>query len=665
MSKALIFAGTVEGRTIAEYLVRTGTAVHVCVATEYGEKLLPKGDKITITAKRLTLDEMKHIIEEQRITLVIDATHPYAQLVSQNIKQACTESRIEYLRVLRESLPGLMDQCIYVDSIEAAVSFLQNTKGNVLVTTGSKDLVKYTKLSDYSKRLYARVLSTPSVVTECQKLGFEGRNLICMQGPFSEELNYAMLKQIDAKYLVTKDSGDAGGAIEKLNAASRAGVTTIVVGRPIKEEGISLKECLRVLRERFSIVDRKQITLLGIGMGSIDNMTVEGKAACEGADVILGAKRMLESMQQFQKPVFSSYQPEDIKEFIESHIEYNNFVIALSGDIGFYSGATKLMEILNEYELKVLPGISSVVYLCSKLKKTWQDVKFISNHGRYENLIGAVKTNPKVFSLLGGQGCVEGLCQKLIEYGLENVVIYLGEQLSYDKENITKGSPYELMKQSYTEPCVALIENCTAMQTVISHGISDECFIRGNVPMTKEEIRIISISKLRLNQNSIIYDIGAGTGSVSVEMALLAREGMVYAVEKKAEAVSLIEENKKKFGADNLVVVNGAAPEALKQLPVPTHAYIGGSSGYLKDIITSLLQINPNIRIVINAITLETISEALLCMKILTVGEVEVVQVAISKAQSIREYHMMVGQNPVYIISCTGIEGRSVCDYLE
>lgn len=654
MNKILIFAGTVEGRRLAEYLVRAGIMVHVCVATDYGEKLLPKGDGITITSKRLTTEEMRTLFVQQDISLIIDATHPYAVLVSQNIKQACMETGKEYMRMLRASIPEKTEHCTYLDSVEEAVQLLKDTEGNVLLTTGSKELAKFTEIPEYSKRLFARVLSTPTVVNECQKLGFEGRNLICMQGPFNEELNYAMLKQIDAKYLVTKESGNAGGFVEKINAAGRAGVKTIVIGRPCQEEGVAFEECLRILGERFHIKNRKKITLLGIGMGNIDNMTIEGRKVCEHADVIIGAKRMLESLTGFHKPVFDSYRPEEINEFIDSHAEYWNIVVALSGDIGFYSGATKLTNALKMYELEVLPGISSVVYLCSKIKMAWQDVKFISNHGRYENLIGAVKTNQKVFSLLGGQDSVGSLCQKLIYYGLEDVVVYLGEQLSYADEKITKGSPKQLMNLSFTEPCVILIENTEARNSVISHGISDDSFIRGKVPMTKEEIRSISISKLRLNKDAIIYDIGAGTGSVSVEMALQAMDGTVYAIEKKSEAIALIEENKKKFGADNLLVIEGIAPEAMEQLPDPTHAFIGGSSGNLKDIMMLLLYKNPKVRIVINAITLETISEALQCVKNLEVTEVEVVQISISKSQTIGDYHMMMGQNPVYIISCTG-----------
>jgi precorrin-6Y C5,15-methyltransferase (decarboxylating) len=654
MSKILLFAGTVEGRTLAEYLIRFGITIHVCVATEYGEKLLPKGKGITITSKRLDTVDMKKLMMDKQVSFVIDATHPYAVKVSKNIKQACLETNIEYVRMQRASIQDQSAYCIYMASIEEAVRYLNDTDGNVLLTTGSKDLSKFTEIRDYQNRLYARVLSTPKVVEECAKLGFEGRNLICMQGPFSEELNYAMIKQIDAKYLVTKESGSAGGFVEKLSAASLAGAKVIVIGRPCHEDGVTYEECLAILRKRFKIETVKKITLLGIGMGSPRNMTIDGTNACNNADVLIGAKRMADALEHFHKPFFISYMPDEICEFIKSHDEYENIVVALSGDTGFYSGATKLITALKDYELEVLPGISSVVYLCSKLKMTWQDVKFVSNHGRYENLIAAVNNNFKVFSLLGGQDCIHKLCQKLLDYGFKDVMIYLGEQLSYENEKITVGSPLQLIRQDFTEPCVALFKNKDAKFSVITHGLPDESFVRDKVPMTKEEIRSISISKLKLTKDAVIYDIGAGTGSVSIEMALQAVDGTVYAVEKNSKAIDLIEKNKRKFGADNLIIIEGVAPEAMEQLPVPTHVFIGGSSGNLKDIMKQLLYKNPNIHIVINAITLETISETLECLKNLETVELEVVQVSVSKSQKSGGYHMMMGQNPVYIISCTG-----------
>lgn len=252
MIKILVLAGTVEGRKVAEYIAESGVPFHVCVATQYGEKLLPKGDKISTTAIRLNQDGMKDILRQKNITLVLDATHPHAVLVSQNMRQVCQQMQIEYIRIIRQNVFVAEKKGLYVDTVEEAVEFLINTSGNILLTTGSKDLVKFTRIPHFEKRVYARVLSTLEVVTQCQKLGFEGKNLICMQGPFSEALNYAMLEQINAKYLVTKESGAAGGFEEKIRAAQRVGVQAIIIRRPCKEEGISLALCIEELERRFT-----------------------------------------------------------------------------------------------------------------------------------------------------------------------------------------------------------------------------------------------------------------------------------------------------------------------------------------------------------------------------------------------------------------------------
>lgn len=176
--------------------------------------------------------------------------------------------------------------------------------------------------------------------------------------------------------------------------------------------------------------------------------------------------------------------------------------------------------------------------------------------------------------------------------------------------------------------------------------------------MTKEEVRCVSLSKLQLSEDSICYDVGAGTGSVSVEMALRASSGKVFAIEKKEDAVELLKENKRKFAVDNLEIIQGTAPEAMETLPVPTHAFIGGSSGNLKEIVALLLQKNPQVRIVINCITLETVSEALQVMKEFAFSETEVVQLCASRSKEIGRYHMMMGENPIYIITCAGTKGR-------
>lgn len=674
MDKILIFAGTTEGRELAGHLC-TGTVdkdveIHVCTATEYGGQLISSNvmsdaDKeaapgMKVHTGRLTTGQMEDLMKEEQITLVIDATHPYAVAVSENIQNACKQCGTEYLRLLRGNSNIRENKDItVVSSIDEAVEFLKNTEGNVLVTTGSKELAKYTAIPDYQNRIFARVLSTPEVAEACAKLGFQGKNLICMQGPFSEELNIAMLKQIKASYLVTKDSGKSGGFEEKITAARRAGAQVILIGRPVEETGYSMGEILELLNRRFGILNQKEkkeqrlVSLIGIGMGTPENMTREAFGACVEADVLIGAKRILDTVVELGKPVFAAYRDNEIKDFVEQHPEYKKIAVLLSGDIGFYSGAKKMLDLFEDFRTEVYSGISSVVYFCGKLHTAWEDVHLISLHGREANAIAAVKRYKKVFALIGQQDGVNQLCRNLCSYGFSDVMVYAGENLSYSNERILSGTAKSMAQESFEKLSVVLIENQDASM-VVTHGIEDEAFLRDKVPMTKSEVRSISLSKLRLKEDSVIYDVGAGTGSVSVEMALQSYNGFVYAIEKKKEAVNLIGENRKKFAVPNLKVIEGLAPEALEDLPAPTHAFIGGSSGNLKQIMELILDKNPAARIVINAIALETVAEALHCLKELPVKETDIAAVSVGKSKEVGHYHMMMGQNPVYIISCTG-----------
>lgn len=662
-NRALVFAGTLEGRTIAEYLADQGVMTYVCVATSYGESLLSKRENLVISSERLTLEEMEQYLDEVKPQVVLDATHPYASVVTENIQKACEHTSYPYVRLLRNggNTRGFEEtkEAVYVDNVGQAVDYLSFTEGNVLLTTGSKELKEFTQLENFKERLYARVLSLPGVVKECADLGFEGKHLICMQGPFSYEMNQAMLHQFHVKYLVTKESGSPGGFVEKCQAAVDNGVKLIIIGRPRQEEGLDFGTCKRYLQSLFQIKRQPHISLVGIGMGNEKTLTVEAKETFQNAQLIIGAKRMVEAVAKDNQVIYEEYDPVKIRLYLMGHPEFDQVAIALSGDVGFFSGAKKLLRELEVFEhegekINTICGISSVVYFCSKIKTSWEDVKMASLHGQEDNIIGLVQNYEKVFAIIGNKEGIKNLSRKLTEYQMEQVMLSVGERLSYPEEKILSGKPEKFLEYETDALCVVLIENKEVPMKVVTHGIPDEEFIRDKVPMTKEEVRSISLSKLRLSKDSVVYDIGAGSGSVSVEMARCALEGKVYAIERKPQAVQLIQENKKKFAVDNLEVIEGLAPESLEGLPVPTHGFVGGSAGNLKEIMELLLAKNPQIRIVLNAITLETVAETLTCLKQLPVTDVEIVNVSISKAKELQEYHLMMGQNPVYIISCTG-----------
>ena len=436
MYKVIVFAGTTEGYDLCRYLSRNQIPVLACVATEYGSRSVEENPFLKVQAARLTQEEMEKLFEEIRPEMVLDATHPYAAEVTKNIHTACENAGIVYQRVLREEGDsGDQENAVYVDSPEAAVEYLKNTEGNILLTTGSKELGKFTALPGYQERLYARVLSLPSVMTACASYGLEGKHLIGMQGPFSRELNAAMLRQYDCRYLVTKDSGKAGGFLEKAEAAMECQVQLVIIGRPLQEKGLSLKECRKMLGEHFGILEKPQVTLLGIGMGSRDTLTVQGQRALERADLLIGARRIADSVKLSHHQVLYEYRSDVIADYIHSHPEFAHVVVALSGDVGFYSGARKLLSLLGE-DTEVICGISSVVYFMAKIGLSWDDAKIVSAHGRSCNLISLIRCCRKVFAILGTSDGVSQLARKLTDYGMGDVILYVGENLSYKNEKI-------------------------------------------------------------------------------------------------------------------------------------------------------------------------------------------------------------------------------------
>ena len=654
MYKAIVFAGTTEGYEISRFLAANKVPVLACVATSYGSRSLVENEFLKIRAERLDAEQMQELFTKEMPELVLDATHPYAAEVTVNICKACKNAGISYIRVIREE--SNHKEAIYVENTQAAVEYLKETTGNVLLTTGSKELSAYAEIPGYQDRLFARVLSIQSVIDTCHSLGFEGKNLIAMQGPFSKELNAAMLRQYDCRYLVTKDSGKAGGFEEKMEAAVECGVVPVIIGRPLKEEGLSMRECKHMLAETFKLHPTPHVTLLGIGMGSEETLTVQGRKAIEQAELIIGARRMVDAVALPEQDIFYEYRSTEIAAYIQQHPEYTRVVIALSGDVGFYSGARGLLKALNG-KAEVICGISSVVYFMSRIGLPWDDAKIVSAHGRVCNLVSLIRTNQKVFAILGTTDGAGQLAQKLTDYGMGDVKLYIGENLSYNTEKIFMRTAKELTDYIGDSLSVICAVNPGAKKALTTHGLPDDVFIRGKAPMTKTEVRTVSLAKLCLSEASVCYDIGAGTGSVSVEMALRASQGEIYSIEKKEDALALLEENRKNFALDHMRIVPGTAPEAMEGLPSPTHAFIGGSSGNMKEIVELLLKKNPEVRIVINCITLETVGEALSCIREMQTArtqwewESEVVQLGVARSKEIGRYHMMMGENPIYIIT--------------
>ena len=662
MYNICIFAGTTEGRKLTEFLSGQPAALTACVATEYGEAMIKSSENLTILAERLSFDEMKELFSKAKFDLVIDATHPYAVEATKNISSACRETGTEYIRLARDH-SNITSEVVFVSDAEEAAEFLDKTQGNILITTGSKEITKFAEIHDFENRIYARVLPNTASIQACADAGMKPAHIIAMQGPFSEEMNIAMLKAVSAEYIVTKDGGSPGGFDAKISAAVKSDVRIIVIGRPQKESGLCYSQVIDLLCDKFGFFCKPEVSIAGIGPGNADNMTSCVMKTVSSADCIIGAKRMLEAFDLSGRAVFESADAKTIADFIKSHHEYGSFAVLMSGDTGFFSGTKKLIPLLSDCKVNVLPGISSLAYLCSKLHKSYEDVKTVSLHGRDYDIVSCVRKENSVFALTGGGNDVKNVLNRLTNAGLGNVKVYIGERLGCGDEKITCGRASELADGAYDKLSSLLIENESA-DFLVSYGLPDDAFLRNTgdnklVPMTKSEVRSVCLSKLMLTERAVCWDIGAGTGSVSVEMALKASKGKVYAIEYKENAIELIKKNAEKFSLDNIIVADGKAPEACEILPAPTHAFIGGSSGNMKEIISLLLEKNPHVRIVAAAVSLETVSELANCMKEFGFDKAEAVSLAVSRSEKAGDYNLMKALNPVYIFTMQNGGGKA------
>lgn len=242
--RILLFGGTAEGHTLARRLAQAGHPVTCCVATDYGRDVLEPQPNLTVRMGRMDQGAMEAEMG-RGYDCVVDATHPYAAQVSGNIRAAAKAVNLPYQRLLRPREEA--GDVLWADSPEQAAEILEMMPGNVLLTTGSKDLAVFAKLRDYKQRLWVRILPSLDSLSATLELGYPASHIICMQGPFSGQMNTATLRSMDGRILVTKDTGKAGGFGEKAQAAREAGARLLVIRRPVAETGLELEALLEKL----------------------------------------------------------------------------------------------------------------------------------------------------------------------------------------------------------------------------------------------------------------------------------------------------------------------------------------------------------------------------------------------------------------------------------
>ena len=396
-----------------------------------------------------------------------------------------------------------------------------------------------------------------------------------------------------------------------------------------------------------------RVNIVGIGPGNPDLLTGEARQAIAASNILLGDKRMLSAFADSSKTVYDTIKTSAIAEVAaKADPARDVLAVLVSGDVGFFSLAKTISGKLPDCECVRYCGISSLVYFASKLQLSWDDAKIVSMHGRDQNLVAAVAQNKKVFSLTGGDHSPQALCKQLCEHGLGQVLVYVGENLSYPEEKITQGTAEEISALSFPSLSVMMLLNDEAncFEPTV-HGLADDLFMRSKVPMTKQEVRSVSMSKLMPKATDVIYDIGAGTGSCSVELALIAKQGKVWAFERNPVAVELLGTNTELFGLTNLDVIAGEALENIKTMPAPDCVFVGGSGGDLCEMLDVIYAKNSKCRIVINAITVETLAQVAAYYKEHPDYSLEIVNVFVARSKKLGSYNLMMAQNPVYVMT--------------
>ena len=411
-----------------------------------------------------------------------------------------------------------------------------------------------------------------------------------------------------------------------------------------------------------------RVHIIGVGMGNPATLTVQARDLLEAATLVIGSPRLVEGLADLRARTVALVGAKRIARAL-AEAEDEEACVVMSGDVGFHSGARSLIAELEAQGAQgapgpacvdCVPGISSVAYLAARLRRPWEDAFLASSHGCDLDVAAAVASHKTCFIITGSaaDASVAGICRRLTASGLGHVTVHVGERLSYADERISSGRADELMDRDFSGLSTIVVDNprprpLVPATTPVPH-LADASFERGRVPMTKREVRALVVSRLAVAPTDTVWDVGAGTGSVSVEAAHAAWRGRVLAIERNLEACALIEANARGLDAPNVEVIAGTAPEALHGLPTPDCVFVGGSAGRLAEIVAAALAANPAARLCLTAVTLETLARAVNLADELGLLDLDVCQVSVTRAETHGHHRMLKSENPVFIVSARG-----------
>lgn len=422
-----------------------------------------------------------------------------------------------------------------------------------------------------------------------------------------------------------------------------------------------------------------KVYVIGIGYKPFDDAAWK---AIYGADSILASERIFDIFKEsdgylkVKDKVKIINKVDETFDFIKSQIPNlkSQIVLLASGDPLFYGIGRRAIKELGKESVEIIPDLSSIQIAFSKIKESWEDAFLMSLHGgpdpcKRRHLPYTITDIPlllerhnKIAILTDKENNPSKIAQALLESAALShcraaaLKMFVCEKLGYPDEKITEGLPDEIQDKSFSHPNLVIIMNrfinntdliSSASDNVLL-GLSEDYIIHSEGLITKDEVRAVTLHKLRLRNKGILWDIGAGSGSVSFEAARLCPGLKIYAIEKDKQQIKNISDNKQKFYAGNIHLIEGEAPGAFEGLPYPQWVFIGGSGGRLEEIIKFVADISVNI-IVINAATIETLNRAIKSLREADY-DIDAVQINVSRMKKIGEGNYFSALNPVFII---------------
>lgn len=406
-------------------------------------------------------------------------------------------------------------------------------------------------------------------------------------------------------------------------------------------------------------MSKDKVYIAGVGVEGAASLPPEVRELVLKAEILIGGQRLLETFPvSSAKRVVITNNLSEVVEVIRANLGKRQMVVLASGDPDFYGIATRLIRDLGKSNFEIIPNVSSMQLAFARIKESWDDAVFTSVHARsIEEIIETVRVNRKVGILTDDEHTPAAIARVLVEHGLDGYQAYVCEDLGQESEKIITTDLLSLREMRFSKlNILILLKESPDEPEALTFGIPDEKFCRRGSRkglITKLEVRAVSLMKLRLKENSVVWDVGAGSGAVSIEASFLAKKGHIYAIEKNTEDVLIIRENIKEFAVHNVEVIQTAAPDNLGKLSSPDAVFIGGSGGKLAEIIgLACSRVNPEGRIVVNAVTLENLNTAIECL-----GKngfsVETTLINISRSKDIANLTRFESLTPVFVITGT------------